>query len=797
MQHCRPKPAHNLRHSGPITNIHEAMVIGNGQLAAMVTAAHDGVTFHLGKHDIFDARFEDVMADHVIPQDDLLRYQREFGFHWDGNSGATGKEPFWDRKPEGVHLEEHSPSFGKQGPPCPKPAGQFRLWIAGSSESHIEQTLDISTGRWHCTYTFALVKGVLTVEAVIDHRANVLHVRTRAEGFVPPMTFELVKPVDSIDAELPRPVASVSDGVACVSQTIPAGCDVDAFTWSLAAATAGAKKSWDLRACGADLQHAPADGVPVDCAVAVATSRDGDADPAARVTAVARSWRDAGFDISRDNTAQGWSAFWKTSGIAIDDAELEAQWYRNLFALGCHIRSDSPGMALCANVPTADRGPWHGVYTVNMNIQKMYLASIPTGHIDWLDSYARWLRDMRPTFEHTAKLIFGFEDAVYSQHMLLPYVPAHRQPTSLTAGRSLGMTPWHGQPLWWHWQTTRDVAWLREQAYWYLRKAANFCAGFIEKYVGEDGVIGPSMNLESPGMLKDFAGNRNCIVDLIMFPQGLTWAIEAANVLGVDADLRKRWQAARERVAPVSAGWHEDGTAWIAVDERDTKQRPKRDLAGRDHGQAMWSAWSCFPGEMVIGDETEGLAPIIRDNLIHMHPSERHPDFTWLHLWWCAIPGLRLGLPGAYEPAREIILRERWPSGQAKTAAWIGLLPHSWRAPEDNYLGVVGTTEMLLQSQGEVLRVLPAWPLEKAAAFEHLRARGGFDVSAEWTPTSKQLQLRIIARVSRTCEVRLPRPAKDVSLKVRGVMLPVSVDLHKIRFDVEPAQPCELNVVLT
>jgi hypothetical protein len=798
MQHCHPRPEHNLHHLGPITNIHEAMVIGNGQLAAMITVAHDVVSFHLGKHDIYDARCEDVMADHVIPQDDLIRYQREYGFHWEGHAGATGREPHWDRKPDGVTLTEHSPIFDKQGAPCPKPAGQFRIFVAGSSASRIETQLDIATGLWRCEYTFPQVSGRLTIEAVIDRGANVLHVHTRSTGVVPGLTFELVKPADTVDSDLPRPVARIDSGdVASVTQVIPAAYDVPEFRWSLAAAMAGASKPWHARAFGADMQHAPADNIVADCAVALTTSRDGEGDTADRAVAMARTWRSNGFDLTREHTTASWAAFWQTSGIAIDDAELEAQWYRNLFALGCHIRGDAPGMALCANVPTVDRGPWHGVYTVNMNIQKMYLASLPTGHIDWLDSYARWLRDMRPTLEHTARLIFGFDDAVYSQHMLFPYVPAHRQPTSLVAGRSLGMTPWHGQPLWWHWQTTRDAAWLRDNAYWYLREAANFCAGFIEKYVGDDGVIGPSMNLECPGMLKDFAGNRNCIVDLIMFPQGLTWAIEAAKVLGVDADLRERWAVARKRVSPIPAGWDEQGRAWIAIDERDTKTPPRRALEGRAHGQAMWSAWACFPGEMVVGDEVDGLAPIIRDNLINMHPSERHPDFTWVHLWWCAIPGLRLGLPNAYEHAREIILRERWPSGQAKTTAWIVLLPHSWRAPEDNYLGVVGTTEMLLQSQGEVLRLLPAWPLEKAAAFNHLRARGGFDVSAEWSPATRTLQLLINALAENRCELRLPATVGRATMLVRGMTRPLRVDEHRVTFDALPGEPYELTLVLS
>jgi hypothetical protein len=173
------------------------------------------------------------------------------------------------------------------------------------------------------------------------------------------------------------------------------------------------------------------------------------------------------------------------------------------------------------------------------------------------------------------------------------------------------------------------------------------------------------------------------------------------------------------------------------------------------------AAWTVFPGEYVDGDEPDGVAPMLRDIMRRNTWEKWHPDMIWIHHWWCAIPALRMGLPNAFSMARKIILRERFPAGQARTTQWIHLLPDTSRVPEDNYLGVVATTEMLLQSQGRVIRFFPAWPQKKSAGFRSLPARGGFIVSAVWKPKTG-LHAEIKSLAGESCKIRW-----------RGLRLPV------------------------
>jgi len=199
----------------------------------------------------------------------------------------------------------------------------------------------------------------------------------------------------------------------------------------------------------------------------------------------------------------------------------------------------------------------------------------------------------------------------------------------------------------------------------------------------------------------------------------------------------------------------DDGKWWMRADNNDVPPSdPETRASSRVmHAQAVGAAWSVFPAECVEGDEEDGMAPALRQM---MQDGQWEVDWHLRHLslWTCAIPALRMQLPKAFEVAREIILCNRFPEGHACTS-FGSPCPDTWRAPEDNYLGVAGTTEMLLQSQGKVMRLFPCWPRERPAAFRGLPARGGFMVTAEWEP-EKGLSATVKSLAGEECRVRWP-----------------------------------------
>jgi hypothetical protein len=273
----------------------------------------------------------------------------------------------------------------------------------------------------------------------------------------------------------------------------------------------------------------------------------------------------------RTHTA-AWAAFWDAAAIRLEDAALEALWYRGLYGFACHLRPGAQAPGLNANIPITDRSAHGGKYTWNHNVQKWYFPALPANHPEWYDVLADLIAEQTPTFRHLARTLFGL-DGVYCDLSGRPRPVAHRATTHPVVGRALCHTGWLAAMLYQHFEFTGDAAWLRDRAYPYLREAARFYAGYLDKYQGEDLVIYPSMRLEDGwtdrghgAWGEDFLGNRNVATDLVMIRKAFEAAIAAAEILEVDAEARARWARCLARVPEIDYGWR-DGKGWYAICE--------------------------------------------------------------------------------------------------------------------------------------------------------------------------------------------------------------------------------------
>ncbi len=784
-----------LEFEGCITNAHEAPVIGNGDLAACVLIFQNEFRLQLAKNDIWDARFDFNTARAIYPHEKLIRASKEFGFR------LENLKPAWDKTPPpDLAWPDDDQGFKDSVHPCPKPAGWLRVLHSGISSTRIKTTFDIARGIVTSQYTFDNVwhsPGTLTIHAFIDRKTNIARLLISREGNVGRVMLVIEKHADALDPDLPRPVVVLEDNTTgVVSQTIPAGCDVESFSWHLAGAFAPQTTGSEVWPLEAHVQRLWQPCLPGHCkslefSVAVATDRDAPEKSFEHALTLAREARDEGWAAALARHQAAWNAFWSPSGIELEDKQLEAAWHRDLYALACHIPSTAQAQApgLCANVVGYEKSPWHGLYTVNMNIQKMFISSLPVNHSEWINAYAGWVEQMTPGFAEICRLTFGFE-GVYSPHMVLPFVPPHRQFATNTCGRSLGMTGWHGEPLWRHWEHTRDIAFLHDRAYPYLRSAACFYADYLDKFSDESGDYFPTMNLEMPPWTKDFRHNRDCYMDVILTRAALQRALSAAQILDIDPHLQSRWSAALARLRPLTHTRTPDGVPWIAQDKNDAPPSNPDWLQKNDRQwNIVAAAWSIFPGEYVAGDEQPGepgasFAQDARDLMMQANWARLHPIVTWIHHWWCAVPALRMGLPDAFQHARQLILKERFPAGHARTTHWINMQPDAWRCPEDNYLGVLATTEMLLQSHGGVIRLFPCWPKDKHARFHGLSARGGFEIDSSWHPAAGMGKTRIFSRAGGPCRLRWEQGMPHVTCD--GNPINITREGRNVVFDTAP-----------
>lgn len=727
-----------LTATAPLSNLHEAWVLGNGDLAALVTFTPGEVGFQLGKADLWDARFDARTEDWVLRQDDLIRYVKEHGMTWPGSSWPLSAEsPTWPgKRPAGVpeHHDQPSAFEDMRYRPGPKPAGRVRLCFEALAEARVEAKLDLE--RACLALRILREQSAIEVEAFIERERNVLWVRIRTDRYGGYAELILEKTPDSDDPAMPAPtLRCLDERRVCVSQTIPAGCDAAAFTWSLCGnfpalcgPPGGESGVRNMPGAWRFTQRTtllPDD--PIHVAVGVATSREpAGPDAPARAARLVEGSSPSAFGAARERHEAAWSALWAAARVELDDEVLDAAWHRDLYNLACshapHIQA--PGLA--ANIPLADSSPWHGDYHWNMNIGKMYSVPQASGHPEWLDSYAALIEQQLPTFRHLARLIFDLPGA-YVDHINFAYTPPHRTMIHNRWGRSLCLTGITVRPLWERWEFGRDTGWLR-RIYPFLRDAAIFYDAFMEKYFDALGGIGPSMWLEGPGWMPGFEGNINLAPDLIYFSKILLWAAEAADVLGEDQDRRDRWRTNAARIPEIEFGTDDKGP-WV--------ERP-------GGSQARFIA----AHELVEGDEPGGLAAHLR--AMTADAAKEHAR-ACRHMSHDMIGLVRLQPRLAYDVFRSVLAASRQVSGQNSVSG--GLTPTHWRATEDHWLGVRGVAELLLQSQGGVIRLFPGWPPERAARFSGLPARGGFIVDAEqhgggWATA------RIHSALGGTCRLR-------------------------------------------
>ena len=808
---------HDLRFSGTITNPYEGFILGNGDVGACVNLLSHEFSVVLGKNDAWDARYDSITEEDVLKHDDLIRYEREYGFSWkidaDSHHLHTQDSIEWENKPEGLYVPYESKDTGRTFP-SPKRIGYIKVQHPGYSNTQVDTRVNILHGILETIYTFPS-GGKLIVEMFVRRDANAVHLRLTAEGRVPWVRLVLGKQPDSRFRDIPLPeLARAGERLGIVSQRIPGEYDVPEFRWHLAGkfpdAHAKPLEEWALEFRQVCLLN---DGDSVQFQIGIATDRDGEGSALERASALA----EVSYEEAFAPHARAWEDFWQRSSIRLEDAEMEAVWYRDLFGYGCLIGKDANYPGLQANVPTDDISPFFGYYTWNHNVQKWCLPALPTGHPEWIESYADNVERHMEMFRYMARLIFGL-DGVFCVHGTIPYVPAHRSFVNNKWGRALAMTGWVGQPLWWHWEYTRDVNWLRERAYPYLREAAIFYWNYLEKYQDESGDIYPSIRLEEPGWCRGFIGNRNVITDLVMFRKAFEWAVAAAEVLDADADWVERWREGIRRVPDIEYGVGPDGEGWVALDKHwmtedfeSFKGRVKSGFTDETDSfryrtdvarKTRWGGvgFAVFPGEVVDGDEETGLAPVIRDMLSRSDVSRPMFTITKPHAITSILPRIRLGLRQDYDKIRQMMINFRFANGQQSGyEAAAGdhhalIYKHNleWRYQENKYFGVMATTKMLLQSQGNIIRLFPFWPEHLAASFDGLRARGGFRVSSEWVPGRGIGAAVIASDAGEVCRLRWTSDAPPVIRQGDGE---VRFERHGnlIVFNTEPGAVYELR----
>lgn len=415
---------------------------------------------------------------------------------------------------------------------------------------------------------------------------------------------------------------------------------------------------------------------------------------------------------------------------------------------------------------TVGGAAWTGDYHFNVNVQMNYWPVYATNLIECSETFVEYMDSLREPGRITAERVHGITNATTNHNGFT--VHTENNPFGMTAPtnhQEYGWNPtgaaWAIQNLWWHYEYTKNMEYLRTVIYPIMKEAALFWDNYLwySEYQKVEDENSPYNGQKRLVVAPSFSAEQGPTAVGTTYDQSLVWelyneCVQAATILDTDRELAQGWAEKMKQLDPININatngikeWYEETRVGLSGGHNKSFAQAG-DLAEIEVPNSGW--WIGHPGEHRHASHLVGLFPgtlINSGNQEYMDAAiqsltERDVYSTgWskankINLWARTGNGNKAytvlnNLIGGNASGLQLNLFDSHGSNGGETMMSGG--GRTWQI-DGNFGLTSGVAEMLIQSQNQYVEFLPAipdaWATGRVAG---LKARGNFTIGESWS----------------------------------------------------------------
>lgn len=414
--------------------------------------------------------------------------------------------------------------------------------------------------------------------------------------------------------------------------------------------------------------------------------------------------KNSGYPTMLTNSKNWWRDFWSKSFARYSNSSGDADYLENNYYTSMYlIASASRGKFPCQFINgvwrwNADSDIHWSVAYWHFNTRGVYNSFIASNHIDLMTPYYNLYSNNLSKIKSDTLSEYGIDGAMVPETMAWNGDRTYTN-NSDYVHHLFSTGPEVAENMYLKYKYTGDTTFLSNIAYPFMKEAVKFYQGYLQ-WNGTYYYMQPSNSLE------DYWNVRNPATDLAAVRAVFPMAIEASQILGVDAILRGQWQNILNNISPFDTASSGGGSKYLPC------------------STPIPGSCNCQNPEIEIiwPHGVTGIGASDYQTAVNTWNARIYGYQIWSPDAICAA---RLGLgDNAYAGMKAMVVRNQTRAS--------GIHDDGNGVFESNGLHMAGINESLLQSYNDNIRVFPALPNDSSFVGKFtLLAKGGFLVSSE------------------------------------------------------------------